>query len=305
MKRKDSLLQNIFQGATDSKLAGASFSLSAILAPILALVVTVVLLLFGVKDYEGKDWYLYLNFLLPQLTFFIVLFACFSIKKASFKSCVYSQKCHPKYFLIALIMQFGLLSLSELNTWFLTLLGEIGYVDVGISLPSMDGFGFVGVLLVVGVLPALFEEIFFRGVLLSGLQAFKTVWAVLLCGALFSLYHQNPAQTIYQFCCGACFALVALRSGSVLPTILSHFANNAFILILTKYGISGFSTTTLWWLMPISAVCLLLSLAYLIFMDKSHKKERNKEEKKTFFRYAGIGIAVCALSWIMVLFSGI
>jgi membrane protease YdiL (CAAX protease family) len=102
----------------------------------------------------------------------------------------------------------------------------------------MDGFGFVGVLFVIAVFPAVMEETVFRGLILKGLRQSKEIYAVLLCGALFALYHQKPEQTVYQFCCGAAFALVALRSGSVLPTVVAHFINNAWILIMTKFSLT-------------------------------------------------------------------
>ena len=47
----------------------------------------------------------------------------------------------------------------------------------------------------------LLEELFFRGILLRGMKKFGTVAAVFYGAALFSLYHQSPAQTAYQFIC--------------------------------------------------------------------------------------------------------
>ena len=167
----------------------------------------------------------------------------------------------------------------------------------------MDGLGFVGVLFTVAVLPAVFEEILFRGVLLDGLKSFGRWGAVLLCGALFSLYHQNPAQTLYQFCCGVAFALVAIRAGSVLPTVVSHFLNNACILLLTKYGVTEFASPTKWLVFSISAVCLVVALVWLLF--GTQKEERaDAQEKKRFFVCASVGIAVCALTWFLTLLSG-
>ena len=135
--------------------------------------------------------------------------------------------------------------------------------------------------------------------------------AVLICGALFSLYHQNPAQTIYQFCCGAAFALVAMRSGSVLPTVLAHFVNNAVILILTKFGVSEFSAPVFITIVVISAVCLVLSLVYLVFLDENKPSEETplreteiKTERKNFWICAAVGIAVCVLTWLLVLVTG-
>ena len=55
-------------------------------------------------------------------------------------------------YLIAFLLQIGLLSLSELNGLFLQFLGKFGYEHTPIVLPSVEGFGFVGVLF--GTYPA-------------------------------------------------------------------------------------------------------------------------------------------------------
>ena len=215
-----------------------------------------------------------------------------------------------KYFAIALAMQFGLLSLSELNGWFVGMLKGLGYTPNPVVIPSTQGFGVVGVLFVVALLPAVFEEFFFRGVLLRGLRAFGEVGAVLLCGALFSLYHQNPAQTLYQFFCGAAFALVALRSGSILPTVLSHFFNNALIILLEKFSLTTFSTPVLIVVMSVSVCCLIFSLLYFLVLDKNKLQqpfialEERQVERKNIIRLSLFGVLVNAVFWLMTLAQG-
>jgi membrane protease YdiL (CAAX protease family) len=232
---------------------------------------------------------LYANYLIPQLSFAVIALWFFRYRKIDSLE-IKRQVCAPKYFIVAVLLQIGLFSLSELNSLFLTFLERFGYQDKGIQLPSMQGWGLVGVLLAMAVMPAVFEELFFRGVLLKGLRSFGTVGAVLLCGGLFSLFHQNPAQTIYQFCCGVAYALVALRSGSVLPTMLAHFLNNAVIILLTKFSVT---------LSPIiivfSGVCLLGTICYLIFFDKKEIVKGEKVRGLSFLLCASVGILICVI----------
>ena len=173
----------------------------------------------------------------------------------------------------------------------------------------MSGFGFVGVLITIALLPAVFEELIFRGLLLKGMGSFGTVGAILLCGGLFALYHQNPAQTIYQFCCGAAFALVAIRAGSILPTVLSHFINNALIITLTKFGVDSFPAPVFVTILCVSALCLIGSLVWLIFFEKRTLADEDKTNKavarKETITYALPGLALCVLVWLVVLLSGI
>ena len=304
-----------FGEMTTAKASGLAFSLSAFLPAILSFLFLFVIAALGftkTEGYEHSDWYLYAAYTIPQLSFALVALVYLRTQNTPVKTALKKQKCKLKYFALALLLQIGLFSLSELNGLFLEFLKRFGYQDSGIELPSMDGVGFFGVLFVVAVLPAVFEEIFFRGVLLEGLKHFSTAKTVLLCGALFSLYHQNPAQTAYQFCCGAAFALVAIRSGSILPTVLAHFFNNALILILTKFSITQFPLPALVAILTVSAFCLVTSLAYLIFIDKNPTQSEDKSEpqielkseRKSFWRAASAGIALCALTWFFNLLGG-
>ena len=292
---------------TQASASGIAFSVASVLPTVLSVLF---LLCVGSGDFSQTDWFLYVSYALPQIAFLITAVWFFYYLKQPIGQTLKNQKCKPRYFLLAFLLQLGLFSLSELNALFLEFLGNFGYVDVGISLPSMDGFGVVGVLFVVAVLPAVFEEIMFRGVLLNGLKSFGKTGAVLLCGALFALYHQNPAQTLYQFCCGVAFALIALRAGSVLPTVFSHFLNNALILTLAKFGVESFPVPVAIVLLTVSVICLILSLVWLFVLDKKKEEKLemqavNKTERKRFFLCASVGIAICALTWIAVLFSGL
>ncbi len=291
---------------TTATASGIAFSVATVLPTLLSVLFLIIVGVTQEKDYAQADWYLYVGYLLPQIAFAITAFWALRFSKTPVKEAIKEQKCKPRYFLLALTIQIGLLSLSELNALFLKFLERFGYQDAGIALPNMEGLGFVGVLIVVALIPAVFEEIMFRGVLLKGLKCFGETGAVLLCGALFALYHQNPAQTLYQFCCGAAFALVAIRSGSIFPTILSHFLNNALILTLTKFGVSAFSTPMLVAIVSVSAVCLSGSLVWVFSFDKREKTDKSdKTEQKRFFLCAAIGLVVCAITWLAVLVNGL
>ena len=302
---------SLFKDLTAERQSGLTYSAAAVLPVIISFVFLLVVQLIGLTDAEGKytseEWYLYCNFLLPQLSFALVAFLFFRMTKAPVGTV--AGKCRAKYFLLAILLQVGLFSLSFVNGLFLDFLGRFGYENSEITLPSLDGAGVIGVLLVVGLLPAVFEETIFRGIVLRGLKSFGAVGAVLICGALFSLYHENPAQTIYQFLCGAAFALVALRSGSILPTVLSHFLNNAVIVVLTKFGIESYPSAVAVPLMIVSALCLVGSLVWLIFFDGPKRSENpgpsgGTSDKKGFFLYAALGILVCAVMWLSVLATG-
>lgn len=306
---KKQFLTSLVGEATPAKASGLTYSLSALFSVVLAFAFLATVSFIGDEGYAGRDWYLYGTYLLSPVCFALVAFCIFRWSKTSVKAELASQICPAKYFIIAIVLQIGLFCLSQLNSIFLEWLAKFGYQDTPIQLPSMDGFGFVGVLIAVALLPAVFEEVIFRGLLLKGMRSFGTVGAVLINGALFALYHQNPAQTLYQFCCGVAFALMAIRAGSILPTVLSHFINNALILTLTKFGLDTFSPTVGLVIMAVSAVCLAGALGWLLFVDKknAYTDEKTKDaptERRRFIACASVGVAFCALTWLMTLFAG-
>lgn len=268
---------------------------------------------------QEQDWYKYLSYGLYQIAYIavVLLFACLYKQKP--REFGY-RKTHPKYFLVAALLAFGLLfSLNWVNGLFIRLLELVGYnlpsakypeltereYTLIYQLPSLEGGGIVGVLFVVALLPAILEETIFRGIILDGIKDIGTVAACLLGGLLFSIFHQNPAQTVYQFICGAVFTLVTIRADSVLPAVFMHFANNAVIIFDAKYGfLTNMSGGAYIAVCVVSAAALLGTLAYLIFFDK--KTDRKKEGAiKPFILSALVGIVASGVMWISALVTGI
>ena len=293
-------IRKIRKNLYDGRSAGALYSAAAVLPVLLSFAFAFILIVAGIAPVEGAaypDWYVYCTFLLPQFAFAFSVVLFFVLTDARPKEVYRGAKW--QYFVLACLVQFGLFSLSWLNEWFLGFLGNFGYAGGGIALPSLEGGGIVGAIVVIALLPAIFEESIFRGILLRPMKGFSTPVAVVLCGALFSLYHGNPAQTIYQFLCGCAFALIAIRADSVLPTMLSHFLNNAVILILTRLEVESFSAL----FYVLSALALVGSLVWLVFFDRASNTKKT-ESMRPFLVTASVGMVVCAVLWIANLVEG-
>ncbi len=295
----------LFDNLTDPKTGGAAYSVAAVLPFIFSVAVSIALgalAAFGVipKEYSDKDWYIYMSYLLPQFSFFFT--AAYFLSSTKTKLTSFYAPAKAKYFAVAIALQFGLFSLSAINGYFLEFLKNIGFENVsdGVPLPSFDGFGFILAVIVIAVLPAIFEESLFRGIMTESLKKFGTLWCVFISGALFALFHGNPAQTVYQFICGCAFALIAVKSKSVLPTVLSHFLNNLFILSAIKFGFEEITASPTF--LIISAAALVASLLYLLLADRNKIEVKAKKGISEFFIYASVGIFVCLASWIAGLF---
>jgi uncharacterized protein len=86
--------------------------------------------------------------------------------------------------------------------------------------------------LMVAVVPGIFEEIAFRGVIQTGLQSIlRPGEALLLQAAMFSVLHLSPLMFVSHFVIGLAFGWIRTRTGSLMPSIAAHAAWNASVLL--------------------------------------------------------------------------
>ncbi len=76
------------------------------------------------------------------------------------------------------------------------------------------------------------EELIFRGVLLEGLRKYGNFFGIVMSSVLFGLMHQNAQQCIPAICMGMVMAYMAVKSGSLLPSIFIHILNNSLSAVL-------------------------------------------------------------------------
>ena len=88
-------------------------------------------------------------------------------------------------------------------------------------------------LLVIALLPAVVEEIIFRGLIFNGYKKRNPFKAALLSALLFGLIHMNINQFSYAFVIGILFALLTYVTGSVIPSIIAHFIVNGTSVVLS------------------------------------------------------------------------
>lgn len=89
-------------------------------------------------------------------------------------------------------------------------------------------------LVALAVVPALCEELLFRGALARGLRApLGLVGAALLSAALFALVHGSLARLPITFALGVVLGVTALRVGSIVPAMIIHAGNNAAAVLLS------------------------------------------------------------------------
>lgn len=117
----------------------------------------------------------------------------------------------------------GLANLTNLLCGLLNLLlGKSPAVD---AVPA-SGAPLVLDFLLLCVLPAVGEELLFRGALQGLMRPCGSAVAIFGPALLFALLHLDLTQSLTALSCGLFLGWLAERTGSILPGMLLHFANN-------------------------------------------------------------------------------
>lgn len=122
------------------------------------------------------------------------------------------------------------------NHWPLLAMFEIPDDTIGMIHGQTGRTAYPQLLVIVGVGPAIGEEIIFRGVIGRGLTArWGVVRGVLLTSLLFAIAHVSPSHALATIPIGIFLHVTYLATGSLWAPILVHFLNNALSVTLMKY----------------------------------------------------------------------
>jgi membrane protease YdiL (CAAX protease family) len=99
------------------------------------------------------------------------------------------------------------------------------------SVTGIQTSGLVLSMISVAVIPALLEEVFSRGILLSGYRFLGKWKAAFFSALLFGLLHMNPQQLPYAFVVGFLFCFLVERTDSLYASILPHMVINGTTVI--------------------------------------------------------------------------
>jgi ABC-2 type transport system permease protein/sodium transport system permease protein len=149
------------------------------------------------------------------------------------------------------------------------------------------------VLFALAVIPAVCEELFFRGYLFAALrQRFSAAGTILITAVLFGTFHVvvtsglSIERLLPSAFLGLMLGWVCSRTGSVLPGMLLHVVHNGLLLLIMIYrdglqklgwGLAEQEHMPRMWLL-VSAVCMLLAALLLIWGTR--RRSSNSSENR-------------------------
>lgn len=117
------------------------------------------------------------------------------------------------------------------------------------------------------VLPAILEEIFVRGYLQVMLIRWGPWFGILVSSVLFTLLHSDITSMPGIFLLSVLLGIAAYCTGSILPTIVLHLANNciAFMLLYSEQNVDNISSSVFSaYIVMIIILAAILSAAIII-----------------------------------------
>ena len=137
---------------------------------------------------------------------------------------------------------FPLAALGAALTYALATAAVMG-LDAAFELPKLDylepfmegGWGFGWAVVGICVMPAIFEELAFRGVIFGALQrVLGSTEGLLVSALMFAILHLSVPSMPHLFIMGLVLGWLRLRTGSLLPGMLTHFTHNLLVLLAER-----------------------------------------------------------------------
>ena len=109
----------------------------------------------------------------------------------------------------------------------------------------IDSLSFPLAMIALAVMPAVFEELAFRGVILSNYKSTGLLISALISSLFFGLFHQDFYQIGYAIVAGVFFSFIVAYTNSIYASMLSHFIINGTQVAYTKLILSLIDDSTL------------------------------------------------------------
>ena len=145
---------------------------------------------------------------------------------------------------------------AEANHSIVSLFSPLGTSMVGdMGEESISAVSIVFMFITTAVIPAVVEEIMFRGLILNNLIPYGRGCAIVGSALLFGLMHMNPAQFLYATVSGIVIGYIYVATRSLWVCMVIHFVNNGISVV-----------QSLLYYMPNTALAARLSSLITLFM---------------------------------------
>lgn len=210
---------------------------------------------------------------------FVIMFVWF-YKKYLIKAEVIEKPNKNTSIYVLICVCIGILTLfllSGILNYFELFVKFIGKSANSVSYP-LNTKNYLISLISLALIPAICEELFFRGVLVNSLKEKGDIFAIIFSSIMFAIFHFSLSQLLYPICFGLILSIVYLRTKNIFFPMLLHFVNNALTISIQYFShtTSQFSHSFLNLMYAIITFAIWIVIMYYLFKDfKSHQKNNS------------------------------
>lgn len=307
----------------DAKFVGVMSIAVTVLAESAFTILLMVLMSFGVIQYEqlllpnlgiSNTAYMFLSiglYVFVYLLLPVIVALCCRRKYNPFSP---TKPVGMGFAFFAILAAVGLCMFTNvINAYVLTFFSQMG-AEIPEAPQTMEPtFTSLGLnLFATAVLPALLEEMVYRGYICRTLRPYGNVFAVLVSSMLFSLMHGNLRQIPFAFIVGMVLGFLYVLTDNIWMPITVHFANNTISVLMEYFGFSlegnavgYFNATIIYGLSLIGVVALIV-----LFTRYRHQMRVRKIDtyltvsKRTATLFGTPLFLICVILYFVLLIVG-
>lgn len=148
------------------------------------------------------------------------------------------------------------------------------------------------------LLPAICEELLFRGLIFKGLKPYGKTLSIMLTSVMFAIYHMSISQLVYPILFGCLLTAVMYKENNILYCILMHTVNNFIALTFSYLNINlVFNHWTYILLAIILTLFFIVALILFICKIKTEEKQKFTTSNKKYLIISSVGMIIL---WIIL-----
>lgn len=146
--------------------------------------------------------------------------------------------------LIAIFLHPGFIAISKVVMYLYPASQGLDQIQHAVAAILADAPNTFAIIAVLAFVPAVCEEVAFRGFILSGLQTLKSKWtAIIISAAFFGIAHGILQQSIMASLVGIVLGIISVQTRSLFPCIAYHAMHNALPILMGIFPTHSLETS--------------------------------------------------------------
>lgn len=148
------------------------------------------------------------------------------------------------------------------------------------------------------ILPAICEELLFRGLILKSLKNYGKVFSIVISALMFALFHMSFQQLIYPILMGLLLGVIMHKENNIIYCIVVHFINNFLSLTVAYLKINLIFNHFTYIILAIFLLITFLTL--ILYVILKHSKQEKQKFDAECKKYLILAFSIMLVIWIVI-----